>query len=277
MTLLTIALTVISVALLIACVWITLCRRKDRKSLSSSPDRNICRTGTRPNAIYVFGDFLVTDRNGNDITDLFTPQQKTILYLLLESAGEGGISSKRLSGILWPDKEEDKVKNSRGVAINHLRKSLSNIDGISLVFREGRYTLFFGEPFYCDYTVFLNLTGKGSIDADKLISIMSRGRFMKSNTDPTFDTFKENAGKRITDLLEKEIRGVNSRKEWMAVCRIARMMAENDPLDEKAMKLQICAMKKMKMPEEALAVYERFTDGYRKSFGTEYGTPFNNI
>lgn len=49
-----------------------------------------------------------------------------LLPLLPAAAAEDGISSQRLSStLLWPDKPEDEVKNSRSVTINHLHKTLS--------------------------------------------------------------------------------------------------------------------------------------------------------
>lgn len=268
--------------LVIITVWIVCARRiwyrKDvENGNKNSPDRKIFRSETRPNAIYIFGDFMVTDRNGNDITPIFTPQQMTILNLLIKRIRDNGMSSKRLSNILWPDKDEDKVKNSRGVAINHLRKSLSNLDGISVVFRDGRYIIEYEEPFYCDYIAFLEQTEVENADMDKLLCVVSRGKFMQYNDDPVFDTFKEKTENKIVPMLHKEIDDRYSRREWQAVCEIAEMLFWIDPLDEKAMKSQICAMKKMKMVEEALVVYARFTAEHKKTFGTEYEIPFNKI
>jgi len=116
----------------------------------SHPEKKIFSQPDRADAIYLFGDFQVNDRDGNDITARIPAQQKQILLLLVRYFDSPGLSTTRLSSILWPDKEEEKVKNSRGVAINHLRKALSGVDGLSIVFDKGCYRLEMKEPAYCD-------------------------------------------------------------------------------------------------------------------------------
>mgnify|MGYP000609284266 FL=1 len=95
------------------------------------------------NSMYLFGDFSVFDRNGRNISYMFSLRIKQIFCLILRYSDADGISSRQLSDLIWPDKPKDKVKNSRGVAINHLRKILKELDGIELVYEKGcfRFTL----------------------------------------------------------------------------------------------------------------------------------------
>lgn len=120
--------------------------RQDKEQLPEASDVKVEKmavdTGT-VNSMYLFGDFSVFDRNGRNISYMFSLRIKQIFCLILRYSDADGISSKQLSDLIWPDKPKDKVKNSRGVAINHLRKILKELDGIELVYEKGcfRFTL----------------------------------------------------------------------------------------------------------------------------------------
>lgn len=107
--------------------------RQDKEQLPEASDVKVEKmavdTGT-VNSMYLFGDFSVFDRNGRNISYMFSLRIKQIFCLILRYSDADGISSKQLSDLIWPDKPKDKVKNSRGVAINHLRKILKELDGI---------------------------------------------------------------------------------------------------------------------------------------------------
>lgn len=55
---------------------------------------------------------------------------------------------------------KDKVKNSRGVAINHLRKILKELDGIELVYEKGCFRFTLSSVFYCDYLRFMAIVAE---------------------------------------------------------------------------------------------------------------------
>ncbi len=59
--------------------------------------------------------------------------------------------------MLWPDKEGEKLKNSRGVTINNLRKVLSELDGIELIYENGYYRLTHTPELHCDYINFVEI------------------------------------------------------------------------------------------------------------------------
>ena len=115
--------------------------RQDKEQLPEASDVKVEKmavdTGT-VNSMYLFGDFSVFDRNGRNISYMFSLRIKQIFCLILRYSDADGISSKQLSDLIWPDKPKDKVKNSRGVAINHLRKILKELDGIELVYEKVR-------------------------------------------------------------------------------------------------------------------------------------------
>src|SRR5258708_2431723 len=74
-------------------------------------------------AIYLFGQFQVFDKEGSDITRLFTPLLKELfLIIVLYTIRNGrGISSEGLNEILWHDKPEKDAKNNRSVNLAKLK------------------------------------------------------------------------------------------------------------------------------------------------------------
>ena len=71
------------------------------------------------NYIRLFGEFYVLDRDGNDITSLFTPKLKQlfILIMLHSSRGGFGISSKDLTRMIWGNDLEKYEEPSKRIYI----------------------------------------------------------------------------------------------------------------------------------------------------------------
>ncbi len=118
-----------------------------------------------------------------------------------------GIASQHLSNILWPDKPTDKVKNSRGVTINHLRKVLTELDGVELIYDKGYFKLILADELYCDYIRCLQIISGNKIDEyrDDLVEILGRGKFLQLSDHPLFDSFKEEMEKKLELVLLLEM------------------------------------------------------------------------
>ena len=238
--------------------------------------RKMFRHSQKPDSISIFGDFTVMDHEGKDITTLFTAQQILILCLLIKR-GDNGISTRRLSSILWPDKEEDKVKNSRGVALNNLRRSLSRLEGASVAYRDGRYYLELAPPCSCDWFELNSALKEKELDKTRILGIISGGKFLKSIGDEIFDDFKEKAENIVLPLLQEELDARFRAKDYEAVCEIGEMIAVIDPTDENALRTVIRAMRRQKRTEEALVVYAAFCAEYKKANDADFGIPFKEI
>lgn len=228
---------------------------------------------TRPNSIYLFGDFTVHDRNNRDITYMFSVQLKQIFCLILQySTVEDGITSQRLNSTLWPDKPADKAKNSRGVTINHLRKTLSELDGIELIYEKGHFKIVQTEELYCDYTRCLQIISKKEVEeySEELAEMLARGKFLQHFDDPLFDTFKEDMEKKLEPVLLLEIEKCFEAGLYQTTIALADAIANIDPLNDTALTFQIKAMQQLKMFNEARIRYQAFIIEYRNTMGKEY-------
>ncbi len=250
---------------------------EEGKEKEQKTEKKIFRNELKANSIYLFGDFMIFDRNGKDATLTFTAQQRQLFCLLLKYSEKNGISSKHLSNILWPDKEEDKVKNSRGVAINHLRKLLKQIDGINLIFTDGHFKFEYDKAFHCDYLELMRLLSEKHPDKDAILDIVSKGKFMAFMNDPVFDTFKEKVEETLSPILMQEIKDRYEGKEYQAVTEIAEMIFHVDPLEQSTLVYLIKSLRKLKRDDEALVQYAKFAAEYRRVYDGDYGVSYDSI
>ena len=244
---------------------------------SKSIANNTAEPATRPDSISLFGNFTVRDRKNRDITYMFSEQLKQIFCLILQySTTEHGISSQRLSNIVWPDKPADKVKNSRGVTINHLRKVLSELDGLELINEKGYFKLEQTGKFYCDYTRCIQIISANEVEGhrDELVELLSRGKFLQFADHPLYDSFKEDMEKKLEPVLLLEIEKSFEAELYQTTIAFAQAASNIDPLNETALNFQIKAMQRLKMKDEARIRYRAFVIEYKKIMGTDYPHPY---
>ncbi|WP_439488793.1 Kelch repeat-containing protein [Algoriphagus sp.] len=235
---------------------------------------------TKPNSIQLFGNFTVRDRKNRDITYMFSTQLKQVFCLILQySISEDGISSQHLSHLLWPDRPADKVKNSRGVTINNLRKTLSELEGLELIHEKGHYKLILHETAYCDYVRFLEIISSHEVAAhrDEFTQIVSKGKFLYLSDDPLFDSFKEEAETKLEPILILEIEKTYSIESYHNTISLTESLFHIDPLNEIALVFQIKAMQKLKMNEEAAIVFRTFAIEYKRVTGKEFHRTFSGL
>jgi two-component SAPR family response regulator len=241
---------------------------------------NKTETTTRSNSIYLFGDFTVRDRKNRDITYMFSAQLKQIFCVILQySTTEDGIASQRLSNILWPDKPADKVKNSRGVTINHLRKVLSELDGIELIYEKGHFKIAHTEEFYCDYTRCIHIISTNEVEKyrDELVEILARGKFLQLSDHPSYDSFKEEMEKILEPVLLLELEKSFAAELYQTTIAFAEAIINIDPLNDAALTFQIKAMHRLKMNDEARIRYQAFVIEYKKVMGNDYPHPYKSL
>lgn len=237
-------------------------------------------TKERLNAVYLFGDFTVRDRNNRDITYMFSAQLRQTFCLILQySTTEDGITSQRLGNILWPDRPADKVKNSRGVTINHLRKVLNELDGIELIYEKGFFKIVYTDQFYCDYIRCLQIISGNDIseNRDELITILARGKFLQLADHPLFDSFKQEMEKQLEPVLSLEVEKTFAAELYHVTIALADALLNNDPLNDMAFTFLIRSMQRLKMYDEARIKYQAFVIEYRKIMDTDYPYPYKSL
>ncbi|KGE13686.1 kelch repeat-containing protein [Sphingobacterium deserti] len=230
------------------------------------------------NRINLFGDFTVLDRRGVDVSHLFSTRLQQVFCLLLFHSHHTGISSNLLTHLLWPDKPKDKAKTSRGVAINNLRKVLSELDGIEIVYEEGHYRVIVESICYCDYWRLQDLLANGTeILSPEILNMLERGEFLLGIDDPIFDKFKHDSESMLIDNFQKQLAKSRADKDWSSLFRAAEALIMVDATNELALEQGLYALYKEKLESRAKTFYKRFAENYRRLMGEEYRRSFEEL
>ncbi|MDD4970866.1 MAG: hypothetical protein PHT07_15675 [Paludibacter sp.] len=247
---------------------------------NSEQTSQIQHIAPRPNSIYLFGQFRVIDRKNKDITYMFSSKLKQTFLTILQYSLLEGISSQELSELLWPDKPEDKVKNSRGVTINHLRKIMKELDGIELIYEKGLFKIIILPALcHCDYIRCIEMINANTVEqnSSEFIDIIRQGKFLKSIDLPEFDSFKENMEKILEPALLMNAEKCFLNEEYSQTIILCDALFYIDPINEDAVYYSIHALTKLRQINEAQKRYFLFVKEYKKMMGKEYPVSFSDF
>lgn len=229
----------------------------------------------RPNAVYLFGPFTVIDRNGRDITHLFSSRLRQVfIYILLHST-HNGVLSASLNEVFCPDKPDDKVKNLKGVTINQIRKNLAELDGVELVHDKGYFRLVFTDC-YCDYFRFRTLKNAEEVENELGILLM-RGKFLDGMDAGMMDHFKQKVEEFLSSFLPLEIERLYQQHKYDAVIRFCNVLFRVDPVNELALAYGMHALNHTGSSQEAILQYSLFVREYRQMMNEEYSTSYAEL
>jgi DNA-binding SARP family transcriptional activator len=275
------------VLLLAAGVILLIYKRRPNGILHEPENDAVLLTGKnklekKKNTIYLLGEFLAFDKNGKDITYLFSPKIKQLFILiLLHSRGGHGVTSKKISSTLWPEKDLAKTKNIKGVTFNHLRSIISDIKGIKLSFENDNYLFKINDDFFCDYFVITDLIKENQANNDKTIlehfDMVSRGKFLEDMPDQWLDDLKNDYEEQLINVLQPGLKQHYEAGDLKLVLDLTKLILNIAPFNDKALKYQLKALSKLKGIDYARRAYEQFTVEYKKSFGTEYNNSFEKV
>jgi hypothetical protein len=225
------------------------------------------------NAVYLSGPFTVFDRKKTDITHLFSPKlrQLFILVLLSHKQGQGGVSSRLLSQVLWPDKEPSKTKNLRGVTLNNLRNVLNDLDGIRLSYINDSYCLELTEAFFCDYLAINTVLDAGQLPE---LALLLRGSLLPGADEGWIDEFKSRYESAVLSESRKAMLEACQAGDLNKAYHLTKVILLNDPFCEEAITYQLSILKKVKGLNAAKKRFEVFVQAYEQSMGESYPHSF---
>ena len=245
-------------------------------SVKTAPSREkIEELIVRPNAIYIFGSFTVTDRNGRDITHLFSSRLRLVFVYVLLHSTHNGVLSASLNEVFWPDKPDDKVKNLKGVTINQIRKNLTELDGVELVYDKGYFRLVFTDC-YCDYFRFRMLKNAEEVENELGILLM-RGKFLEGMDAGMMDHFKQKVEEFLASFLPLEIERLYQQHKYDAVIRFCNVLFRVDPVSELALAYCIHALHHIGSTQEAIMQYSLFVREYKQMMNEDYSTSYADL
>ena len=264
---------ILATIILFTLLYFILRRRKAKRTAKIFEERKTTSFKSNPNAIYLFGNFQAFDSNNHDISYLFTDKLRSIFCLLIQYNNKDGLSSRNLGNIIWGDKEPEKIKNSKSVAINYLRRMLGDIDGIEVIYQNKNFSLNITEPFYCDYLRLMQITETDElVDANstEILQIVSMGKFMSFSNLPTLDAFKSDVESKVISVLMRIMHNAVDQNDTPTILDSVQQIFVIDPTNEDAYKTQVKVLKKMGRDLDCIEAQLRFKENYKQYYGTDY-------
>lgn len=238
----------------------------------------------RNNSIFLFGTFAAIDKNGRDMTYMFSPKIRHLfLYILIKSITKEGVLSSDLNNLFWADKPDDKIKNLKNVTMNHLRKTLQELEGIELTHQKGYFKLALNEDCYCDFQRFFLLTGGmtqaplSESESEELHNLLARGKFLNTIETNLFDYPRQQAESFTISLLSEQIHTLYKNGRNSKTIRICNILFAIDPLSDMAMTYAVCTYRRQNRPDKAIQLYSTFTKEYRRVLNEEYPIAFDEV
>lgn len=258
---------------------------KEQKEIIKKNTATEVKIQKKNNSVYLFGEFIVIDKAGKDISYLFRPKIKLLflLFLLNSKKDDDGVTSNQIYSTLWPESPTQNAKNSKNVTINQLRKVINDVDGIELMYNNGYYLLETTEHFYCDYFELLSLAKEltKEIQKDdtllKLITIVSTGPFLKSVDDEYFDNCKKEFEIEILKTIPFQTDNYYKAQNYVQTIQLAEILYYLDSLNETAFYYKIHSYLKLGMTDKAKKHFNSYIVEYKKVLNEDFPYTFREI
>jgi two-component SAPR family response regulator len=236
----------------------------------------------KKSAFYLFGGFEVFDKDGKDITALFTPtlKQLFLLILLSRSKNEKGITSNKIIENLWYDKSENSARNNKNVNISKLKLLLEKVGDVEVNNDNTYWTIQFGENVFCDYsyvTKLLSGINKNTNEDDKIVeflNIISAGEICPDVQTEWIESFKVDISNRIIDGLDYLAK---NKKSHILLELIANTILKYDPFNEEAIIIKCKSLYALGKKGLAKQSYDDFCKEYLTLLDAKFNVAFKDI
>jgi DNA-binding SARP family transcriptional activator len=234
------------------------------------------------NAVFLFGDMQVFDKEGIEITRQFTPLiRELFLVILIYSVRWGrGISSEKLKELLWFDKTEESARNNRSVSIVKLKNIIDRLENCTISKDTGYWKLSFNpESTYIDYQKYVSIIkNKKTLDKAgvlELAELVKRGSFLPNASYEWLDTFKAEVSNEVIDTYLHFAHSLSTAEDAELLVELANYIFYFDAVNEEAMVIKCKALAGLGKHSQSKQAYENFCkeykllydDGFHKGFG----------
>jgi hypothetical protein len=248
--------------------------------LPKKQEKQITASNNQPSkydlSIYLFGNFKVIDKNGEDITSAFTPKVKSLFIAILIHSVDDGIHAQQLSNILWPEHSSQSAMNNRRVNISRLKKIMQEIDELELEITDKMYKINFHGNVYFDYLSFREIFESDS--DSKLfdyLQILERGIFLKNIEGIWADKMKAANANRFLDHLLETIE--DDSIDATLRLKASNVVLINDAVNETSLHFKVRYLIEIGKMNLAKITYEQYCKEYLIYYGEEYSKSFADI
>lgn len=235
----------------------------------------------RCNAVYLFGGLQVFDKDGEEVSQHFSPLLRELFVLLILRSAGTGISSDELTAVLWFDKEDVSAKNNRAVNFSKLRTLLEHVGGCTLTKVSGNWRLQFDKLAFVDYYELLpeklsqeNLTA----ERIKIIgALIGKGGLLNECDYLWLDSFKSQIADSLIDSLLKYATLLDEHEAYDTKLLICDIVFRFDSVNEAALRLKCITYMSMHRQYMAKTTYEHFCREYKSLYDEPFKCTFNSI
>ena len=112
---------------------------------------------------------------------------------------------------------------------------------------------------------------------EKVMPIVSRGKFLPFIEDPVFDSFKEKTESLLINMLSAELIRCYERRQYVNALDLSDVIFHTDSLNEQALICQLNSLVRLKRAEDALVRYSAFVKEYNAMYDAEYEHDFKSL
>ncbi len=252
---------------------IIILRKMPLKALLSTNKRK------QENAIYFFGNLKIIAAQSENLEEKLSPKMKQIFVLLLiHSIRNSGMTTKKLTDILWPGFSPAQAKNNRSTYFGKLRAFIKEIDGLELLYNNKQWLMKIGDSVFIDYNEVLKiLSSDKKYHPSKLISLLSRGTLLPDIECDWLDEYRLELMRRLDDYLQQFFQQNNIRKQPETAYDLATQIKKFDSLNETALAIQINSQISLGNHSLAKKCYDAFAKEYEILYDTEYEKSFQDF
>ncbi len=262
--------------------------RKRKAKLSTEQSKNALISEEK--AIYsinLFGNLTILSNDLKPILNKFSPQSKELFLLLLLNSINGnniikGISSEKMSVLLWPESSKQNTKNKRNVAVKRLRELLAETNLGEVIFEDNSWFLRLNENIFCDYYEWYSFRNKFNRDGlqpeqeiTKFLAIVKKGNFLNDVSYSWLEEITAWSNNESVRILSSLIRNTALKTEFRM--EAGQILILIDPLNETEMKFYLNLLHKNEKHSQAAYIYDKFSAEYESIFSKKYNKDLDEI
>jgi len=229
------------------------------------------------NAIHLFGGFRVFDKEGNDITSLFTPKMELlfIAILLASVKTSKGISSEALDQIVWPGLSKKSAANNRGVTKSKLQQVLNKVEGIHIENEHEHWRISLSDKVFCDYAESIEHIKSGKVANNaarfqRFYALLYKGSLLPHVEEEWLDEYKGAVASEVIDIFIRFMDDSGNNCPSELTIKLCDRILKADPLNEEAIRYKVQALKGSGQHNKARFTKDEFTRRYKELLNEDY-------
>ena len=240
--------------------------------------------GKEMSAVYLFGQLEILDKEGNDITRMFTPLLKELFLLILTYTFKDGkgIAAEKLYEILWSDKPIKDARNNFSVNVVKLKGILEKVGDCHIGKESDKWKLeiLHGSikvDYQCYTALVSNKTAVHKAYVQELIQIAGRGAFLGTIHYNWLDDIKADVSGKTIDILLSYISAADLAAEAEFIIKATNCIFLFDQLNEEALAYKCKCLVLLGRHGMAKDAYLKFAKEYRENYGQEFDKSFAEV